>query len=46
MTDKRIKSTPGGAGDTSCARPSSDKFRDNFDRIFGKPKPEKPVKTK
>jgi len=29
MSEKRIKSTPGGAGDTSCARPANDNYRSN-----------------
>lgn len=29
MTEKRIKSTPGGAGPTSCARPSSEEYKAN-----------------
>ena len=38
MKDKRIKSTVKGAADKPVSKPNNDKFRENFDRIFGKPK--------
>jgi len=38
MTDKRIKSTPGGAGPTTCAKPSTEAYRNN--KFWDKPKKE------
>ena len=49
MTEKRIKSTPGGAGPTSCAKPSNDAYRSSklWDNLEAeKKRKEKESKTK
>ena len=48
MTERRIKSMPGGAGATSCAKPSNGAYRNNpyWDEVERKKKAEKEKKLK